>query len=210
MRNTICVLLATGLAVGASAQNAGTERETTGDAEGANVKAETANSVLDFTMNNIDDESTPLKKYQGKVLLVVNVASKCGLTPQYEQLEQLHEKYAERGLAILAFPANNFGGQEPGTHDQIKEFCQTSYGVKFDLFAKISVKGDDCDELYKYLTSKEKNPDFAGPIRWNFTKFLTGPDGKLIARFEPKTRPDDPEVIKAIEAALAKLPSKPD
>ncbi|RMF72530.1 MAG: glutathione peroxidase [Planctomycetota bacterium] len=173
------------------------------------MTADRAQTVLDFTMNNIDGEPVPLKRYEGKVLLIVNVASKCGLTPQYEQLQELHEKYAKRGLAILAFPANNFRQQEPGTAKEIKEFCRTKYGVQFDLFSKISVTGDDCHELYKFLTSKRKNPEFAGPIQWNFTKFLVGPDGKVIARFEPRTRPDDPKVIEAIEAALAKLPSQP-
>ena len=142
--------------------------------------------------------------------MIVNVASKCGLTPQYEQLEELHDKYAEKGLTILAFPANDFGQQEPGTNDEIKEFCKTNFGVKFALFSKITVKGKETCELYKYLTDKKTNPEFAGPIRWNFTKFLTDGEGKLIARFEPRTPPDDPAVIKALEDALAKLPKKAD
>ncbi|MBI5095927.1 MAG: glutathione peroxidase [Candidatus Hydrogenedentes bacterium] len=161
-------------------------------------------NVLTYKMKDITGKEVDLSKYKGKVLLVVNVASKCGLTPQYEKLEALHEKYAPKGLAILGFPANNFGAQEPGTNDEIKTFCTTKYNVKFDMFSKISVKGDDIDPLYKDLTSAEKDGPFAGEIKWNFTKFLVGRDGKVVKRIEPKTTPDDPEVIKAIEAELAK------
>jgi len=170
----------------------------------ADAKAEEAKSVLDFTVKDIDGKDVPLSRYKGKVLLVVNVASKCGLTPQYEQLEALHEKYGEKGLAVLGFPANDFGSQEPGTEAEIKEFCSTKFGVKFDMFSKVSVKGDDCCDLYKFLTSEQKNEKFAGDIKWNFTKFLVGRDGKVVARFEPRTKPDDADVIKAVEAELEK------
>jgi glutathione peroxidase len=143
-----------------------------------------------------------LKKYRGKVLLIVNVASKCGLTPQYAGLQKLHEQYADRGLAILGFPANNFLRQEPGTNAQIKEFCSTKYGVGFDMFAKVSVKGHDKCELYGFLTNKQSNPEFGGELKWNFTKFLVDREGRVIGRFEPRVKPGDPEVVHAIKAAL--------
>ena len=161
-----------------------------------------AKSPLEFKVKDIDGKKIDLSKYEGKVVLMVNVASKCGLTPQYEQLQALHDEYAEKGLAILGFPANNFGKQEPGTNKAIKRFCTSKYDVKFDLFAKVSVKGDDQCELYKFLTSKEDNGEFGGEIKWNFTKFLIGRDGKVISRFEPRTKPDEKKVVSAIEKAL--------
>jgi len=167
------------------------------------MTAEKARSPLDFAMKSIDGKDVDLSQYRGKVVLMVNVASKCGMTPQYEQLEQLHEKYAGKGLAVLGFPANNFGGQEPGSNEEIKQFCTTKYGVKFEMFSKVSVKGDDCCELYRYLTSRDKNPQHAGDIRWNFTKFLVDRKGNVVGRFEPRTRPDAPEVVAALEKALA-------
>jgi glutathione peroxidase len=136
--------------------------------------------------------------------LMVNVASKCGLTPQYEELEALHEKYHDKGLAVLGFPANEFGKQEPGSNEEIGEFCKKNYGVEFDMFSKVVVKGDDKCDLYKFLTSKETNGKFAGDISWNFEKFLVNKKGEVVARFKPQTKPDAPEVIKAIEAELAK------
>lgn len=165
--------------------------------------------VLKHKVKDIDGNEVNLEeKYKGKVVMIVNVASKCGLTPQYEQLQAMHAKYHDQGLAILGFPANNFGRQEPGTLTEIKEFCSSKYDVQFDMFSKISVKDDDQEgekhPIYKDLTSEEKNGDFGGEIKWNFTKFLVGKDGKVAARFEPKTKPDDPEVVKAIEAELAK------
>jgi len=165
--------------------------------------AETTKSVLDFTMRDIDGKDAKLKQYKGKVLLVVNVASKCGYTPQYEALQAVYAKYKDQGFATLGFPANNFGSQEPGTETEIKEFCTSKYHVTFPMFAKISVKGDDQDPLYKFLTSKEADPDFAGDIKWNFTKFLVDRSGKVVARFEPKVTPDSPEVTAAIEKYLA-------
>jgi glutathione peroxidase len=159
-------------------------------------------SVLDFTMKSIDGKNVPLSTYKGKVLLLVNVASKCGQTPQYAQLEELHKKYSGKGLAILGFPANNFGNQEPGTDEQIKEFCSTTYGVTFDMFSKISVKGDDQHPLYRYLTEKETNPGFAGDITWNFTKYLVDRDGAVVGKFASRVKPMSEEVIAAVEAAL--------
>ncbi|HPO12320.1 MAG TPA: glutathione peroxidase [Candidatus Hydrogenedentes bacterium] len=160
-------------------------------------------SALDFSVKDIDGRDVSLSTYKGKVAMIVNVASKCGNTPQYEQLEALHEKYSGKGLAILGFPANNFKSQEPGTNEEIKAFCTLKYNVKFDMFAKISVKGEDIAPLYHFLTATEHNGEFGGEIQWNFTKFLLNRKGEVVARFEPKTKPDDPEVIKAIEAALA-------
>ena len=160
--------------------------------------------VLDFKMKRLDGKPGDLADYKGKVVLMVNVASKCGLTPQYEALEDLHEKYADKGLAVLGFPANEFGKQEPGTDAEIASFCQKDYGVKFDMFSKVVVKGDGQCPLYKFLTSKETDPKFAGPISWNFEKFLIGRNGEIVARFAPKVTPDSPEVTKAIEAELEK------
>lgn len=164
---------------------------------------EKAKSVHEFTLKNIDGKDVPLSTYKGDVVLIVNVASKCGLTPQYEDLEAVYEKYKDKGFTVLGFPANEFGKQEPGTDAQIKEFCTKDYGVKFPMFSKIVVKGDGIHPLYAYLTGKDTNPKFAGEIPWNFTKFLVNRKGEIIARFEPRVTPDSPEVIKAIETALA-------
>jgi glutathione peroxidase len=160
--------------------------------------------ALNFTMKSIDGKDVDLGKYQGKVVMIVNVASKCGLTPQYEQLQALHEKYAKEGLAILGFPCNQFRSQEPGTAEEIKEFCRVKYGVSFDMFAKIEVNGDGACNLYKYLTALETKPVGAGKISWNFEKFILNRKGEVIARFAPRTKPDDPSLIKIIEQELAK------
>lgn len=159
-------------------------------------------SVYDFTMNSIDGQSTQLSTYKGKVVLLVNVASRCGFTPQYTALESVYEKYKGRGFVIVGIPANNFGSQEPGTNEEIKTFCSAKYNVTFPMMAKVSVKGSDITPLYQYLTDKTANPQTGGEIQWNFTKFLVGPDGKTVARFEPKVTPDDPAVIAAIEKSL--------
>jgi glutathione peroxidase len=159
---------------------------------------------LAYKMKSLDGKDVDLAKYKGKVVMVVNVASECGLTPQYEQLQALHEKYGKQGLAILGFPANEFGKQEPGTNAEISEFCTKNYGVEFDMFAKVIVKGDGQCDLYKFLTSKDTNGKFAGDISWNFEKFLVGRDGQVKARYSPRTKPDADEVVKAIEAELAK------
>jgi glutathione peroxidase len=160
-------------------------------------------SVLDFTMKDIDGKDVPLSAYKGKVLLIVNVASKCGHTPQYEGLERLYRKYGDQGFMVLGFPANNFLWQEPGTDGEIKQFCTTKYGVTFDMFSKISVKGSDQHPLYTFLTSKQSNPEFAGEVKWNFQKYLVDRSGKVIGKFAPATKPEAEEVVRAIEAALA-------
>ena len=157
-----------------------------------------AGNIYDFTLNSIDGSPAPLAAYRGKVLLVVNVASKCGFTPQYKALEGLYEKYKGQGLVIAGFPANNFMSQEPGTDAEIKTFCTRTYGVTFPMYSKISVKGKDIAPLYEYLTEAK-----GGDIKWNFTKFLVGKDGAIVARFEPAVKPDDPQVTGAIEKALA-------
>jgi len=159
---------------------------------------------LSFTMKSLNGEDVDLSKYQGKVVLIVNVASKCGLTPQYEQLQALHDKYAEDGLAVLGFPCNQFLWQEPGNAEQIQEFCRVNYGVTFDMFAKVEVNGKEACDLYKTLTALETKPVGPGKISWNFEKFIIGRDGEVVARFSPRTKPDDPAVLKVIEAELAK------
>ncbi len=161
-------------------------------------------AVLNFKMKTLDGKDADLSKYQGKVVLFVNVASQCGLTPQYKTLQELHDKYAKDGLVIIGVPANEFGKQEPGSDADIAKFCETNYNVKFDMMSKVVVKGDGICPLYKFLTSKETDPKFAGEIQWNFTKFLVSKNGEVVGRFEPKTVPNDPEVIKAIEAELKK------
>jgi len=160
-------------------------------------------SVYDFTLNSIDGQPAPLGAYKGKVVLLVNVASRCGFTPQYTALEAVYEKYKDRGFVIVGIPANNFGSQEPGTNQEIKTFCQTKYSVTFPMMSKVSVKGDDQTPLYQFLTDKAANPQTGGEIQWNFTKFLIGPDGRVAARFEPAVTPDSPEVTAAIEKTLA-------
>lgn len=161
-------------------------------------------SILDFKMKDIDGKDVRLNKYKGKVLMVVNTASKCGYTPQYEGLEAIYRKYNQQGFYVLGFPANNFGGQEPGTAEEIKEFCTTKYKVTFPMFAKVSVKGEDQDPMYKFLTGKETNPEFAGDITWNFNKFLVDRSGKVIARFSSKDTPESEKVVAAIEKELSK------
>ena len=159
-------------------------------------------SIYDFTMKSIDGQQVSLKSYSGKVVLLVNVASKCGFTPQYAGLEALYEKYKDRGLVIVGIPANNFMAQEPGTDEEIKKFCSTKYNVTFPMMAKVSVKGDDQTPLYTFLTGKATDPQFAGDIKWNFTKFLFDRNGNPVARFEPNVTPDSPQVTTAIESAL--------
>jgi len=160
-------------------------------------------SVYDFTLKSIDGQPTPLSEYHGKVLLLVNVASHCGYTPQYTALESLYEKYKDKGLVVVGIPANNFMGQEPGTNEDIKTFCTKKYNVSFPMMSKLSVKGDDKTPLYTFLTSKSSDPKFGGEIQWNFTKFLVDRNGNLVDRFEPATTPDSPQVISAIESALS-------
>jgi len=162
-------------------------------------------TIYDFTLSSIDGQPTPLSFFKGKVVLLVNVASRCGFTPQYTALEAVYEKYKDRGFVIVGIPANNFGGQEPGTNQEIKAFCSAKYHVTFPMMAKVSVKGSDMTPLYQFLTDKSLHPDTGGEIGWNFTKFLAGPDGKVIARFDSAVEPDSPQVTGAIEKALAGL-----
>jgi glutathione peroxidase len=159
-------------------------------------------SLYDFTMKSIDGQQVSLGSYSGKVVLLVNVASKCGFTPQYAGLEALYEKYKDKGLIIVGVPANNFAQQEPATNDEIKKFCTGKYNVTFPMMAKVSVLGDDQTPLYSFLTGKESDPQYSGDIKWNFTKFLFDRAGKPVARFEPNVTPDSPQVKAAIESAL--------
>jgi glutathione peroxidase len=158
-------------------------------------------NIYEFKKNDIDGKPVKLDKFRGKVLLVVNVASKCGLTPQYDGLEKLYTHYKGKGFAVLGFPANQFGGQEPGTNAEIKQFCTGKYNVTFPMFEKIVVKGEGMDPMYKWLIETSDRPK--DDIEWNFAKFLIGKDGKVIARFGPQTKPDDPALVKALEEALA-------
>jgi glutathione peroxidase len=160
-------------------------------------------TVYDFTLNSIDGQATPLSTFKGKVLLLVNVASRCGYTPQYAALESLYEKYKDRGFVIVGIPANNFGAQEPGTNQEIKAFCTSKYHVSFPMMAKVSVKGSDITPLYQFLTDKTASPSTGGEIGWNFTKFLVDGNGRVVARFDSAVEPDSPQVSAAIEKALA-------
>jgi len=160
-----------------------------------------ASGVYSFTLNSIDGKPAPLADYRGKVVLLVNVASRCGYTPQYSALESTYEKYKDQGFVILGFPANNFGAQEPGTNEEIKTFCSRKYSVSFPMYAKISVKGEDQAPLYTYLT-KDTGAGIAGDIKWNFTKFLVDRQGNVVQRFESAVTPDSPEVVSAIEKQL--------
>jgi len=160
-----------------------------------------AGSISDIPLKDIDGKETSLKPYQGKVVLIVNVASRCGYTPQYKGLEAVYEKYKDKGLVVLGFPCNQFGGQEPGTSEQIKEFCSSKYNVTFPLFSKIEVNGPNRHPLYVALAGKDS--PFPGDIKWNFSKFLIGRDGKILNRFEPGTTPESPELTAAIDSALA-------
>jgi glutathione peroxidase len=161
-----------------------------------------ASSVHEFTMDAINGTPTPLASFKGKVLLVVNVASQCGYTYQYEGLQALYLKYKDQGLVIAGFPANNFGAQEPGSNAEIGAFCKSKFGVTFPMFSKISVKGSDKAPLYQFLTDPKANPKTGGEIPWNFTKYLVDRDGKVLARFDAPVEPESKELTSAIEAAL--------
>jgi len=163
-----------------------------------------ASSVHEYTLNSLSGTPTPLANFKGKVMLLVNVASQCGYTPQYEGLQALYVKYKDQGLVVAGFPANNFGGQEPGTNEEIGAFCRSKFGVTFPMFTKISVKGADKAPLYQFLTDKAANPKTGGEIQWNFTKFLVDRNGKVIQRFEPPVEPLSSELTSAVEAALKK------
>lgn len=171
----------------------------------ADEKKETAvPAALNFTVKNIDGKDVPLSNYQGKVVMIVNVASQCGATPQYAALQDLQKAYKDEGFVVLGFPCNQFGQQEPGSAEDIKKFCTSNYNVTFDMFSKIDVNGEKAAPLYKFLTSPETNPQHAGKIGWNFEKFLIGRDGKVVARFKTGVQPDDPQVLDTIKAELSK------
>ena len=161
-------------------------------------------SVYDFSARDIDGQERSLAEWRGRWLLVVNVASKCGLTPQYTQLEELQKKYGPKGFTVIGFPCNQFGGQEPGTAEEIQTFCSTNYGVTFPIMEKIEVNGPGRNEIYKELTQLSDDSGHTGDIRWNFEKFVVSADGTKVTRFSPKTTPDDPKVVAAIENGLPK------
>ncbi len=163
-----------------------------------------ASNVYDFTLDALNGTPTPLASFKGKVMLIVNVASQCGYTPQYEGLQALYMKYKDQGLVVTGFPANDFGAQEPGTNAEIGAFCKSKYGVTFPMFSKISVAGGDKAPLYKFLTDRSANPKTGGEIQWNFTKFLVDRNGKVIQRFEPAVEPLSGELVGAIEEAVRK------
>ncbi len=173
-----------------------------GSTDDQKLGASTLPKVLSFETKTLDGKPKKLKDYRGKALLIVNVASRCGLTPQYRDLQELHERYAKKGLAILAFPCNQFGGQEPGTPTEIASFCEENYGVEFELFEKLNVNGEDRHPLYEYLTKLETKPQKKGDIQWNFEKFVVDREGNVIARFHPRVKPKDRPMIRAIEKAL--------
>lgn len=198
----VCVVIA---AVGAAALSGWSDAEEpragqTGEAP----LAATHEHVLNFTMNRLDGTPEPLSEYQGKVILMVNVASRCGYTPQYEGLERLYRQKAGDGFVVLGFPANNFGGQEPGSSIEIADFCTSRFGVTFPMFEKISVTGADQHPLYRTLSAQP--PPIGGDPKWNFTKFLIDRSGNVVARYEPKVKPDDPLLIARIDELLAKTP----
>ena len=192
VKYALLLLIAVVIVTGCASSNA-TEQEST-----------KVSKPLGFTMKSLDGKDVDLSKYQGKVVLIVNVASKCGLTGQYEQLQKLHDEYSDKGLAVLGFPCNQFLYQEPGTAEEIQEFCRINYGVTFDMFAKVNVNGKEACDLYKTLTALDTKPVGSGKISWNFEKFIIGRDGEVVARFSPRTKPDDTAVLKVIEEELAK------
>ena len=165
------------------------------------IAAQSAQKLSEIPLKDINGKDTSLKAYEGKVLLIVNVASRCGNTPQYKPLQAIYDKYKEKGFEVLGFPCNDFGAQEPGNNEQIKEFCTKEYNVTFPMFDKLHVKGPEQHPLYTALSGKES--PYPGNVTWNFGKFLIGRDGKILKRFDPKTKPDSAEVTQAIESALA-------
>ncbi len=197
----LAFLLGLGLLANPGAAIAGTFPPVGDGQHGGDLtRATRSTSVYDFTLKDIDGNLLPLQQFHGKVLLLVNTASFCGNTPQYEALQTMYEQYREQGLEILAFPANNFGRQEPGTNTEIKNFCYTKYSLTFPLFSKISVKGDDKHPLYRYLT--EDSP-FPGEVEWNFQKYLVDRKGNVVARYRPRTEPLSSEIVQDLETALS-------
>lgn len=171
-------------------------------AEAKDHSAEGHECALDFKPESIDGQTVDLEKYEGKVVLIVNTASRCGYTPQYAGLEKLYQKYKDKGFVVLGFPCNQFGGQEPGTDAQIKEFCSTEFNVSFPMFSKVEVKGDDAAPIYKYLTNKDVKPAGKGDVEWNFEKFLIDREGNVVHRYRSSVKPSDDELVKAIEDAM--------
>ena len=205
MYRTIALAAALGLALGAGcsakAGSGGTVSESTSSSANAGGTADCP-AALNFTEKSIDGKDVNLCSYKGDVVLIVNVASKCGFTPQYKGLEELNKKYSGRGLKILGFPSNDFGGQEPGSESEIKQFCSTTYGVSFDMFSKVTVKGDAKNDLYKYLTAGGGDQKLAGEVKWNFQKYLIDRSGNLVAVFPSNVEPTSAELTAAIEKLL--------
>ena len=170
--------------------------------KGPKNKITKADSIFEFKMMDIHNKEISLKKYEGKIILIVNVASKCGLTPQYKDIQAFYEKYKDRGVVVLGFPANNFLFQEPGTDQEIEEFCTLNYHVSFDMFSKIDVKGPHIHPLYQYLTQKSINGKIDADVTWNFQKFLIGKDGKVVSSFSPKTKVTEVEFVTAVDSLL--------
>ena len=201
----LCIILS-GVAVITAGIALSNARDNSADASPESAMQTEPAYILDFEIPRINGTLQPLSDFEGKVILLVNVASECGLTPQYEALEALYREKKDEGFVVLAFPANNFGGQEPGTNEQIAAFCSGSYDVTFPLFEKLSVLGEDAHPLYKRLAQL---PEPVGqPPTWNFTKYLISKEGNAIARFDPQTPPNDPAIISAIDAALAAAPTE--
>ncbi len=208
VRRVVAGVVIAGLAAVALAKDPKPMSKAKAAGEKKSDDAAKADSVLDFRAKDIDGKDVELSKYKGNVLLIVNTASKCGYTPQYKSLEALYGKYHEQGLVVLGFPCNDFGSQEPGSEADIKKFCTDKFAVTFPMFSKVKVKGKDACDLYKFLTSKETDPKFAGPIEWNFTKFLVDRDGNLVGRFKPSDEPlKNKKLIEALEKSLAAKPS---
>lgn len=195
-------------------KNSSTTQKTSNDQENAKQDGDTSKETktnepaipeaLNFKMKTIDGKEVELSQYVGKVVVIVNTASRCGLTPQYKDLQELHKKYADQGVVVLGFPCNQFGGQEPGTEADIKIFCSKNYGVEFDMFAKVDVNGDKACDLFKFLTAVEAKPAGAGKVRWNFEKFVLDKSGNLVARFGSRVEPSSDEFIDFLEEQIAK------
>lgn len=204
-RTQVLSLLLCGLATAANAQDAATQEKPAAEAKATEAQTtEEAPTALDFKVKSIDGVEVDLSKYKGNVVVIVNTASKCGMTPQYKQLQELHTKYGGQGVKVLGFPCNQFGGQEPGTEADIKTFCTKNYGVTFDMFSKVDVKGDEANDLFKFLTAAEVQPKGSGDVGWNFEKFVLDKTGKPIARFGSRVKPDSEEFVEVIKAAMAK------
>src|SRR5947209_3936903 len=197
---SVLVLAGVAAAITACSSAQISQNEPVNTVQGPSAATTNASTIYDFKMKDIDGKDVSLNDFKGKVLLVVNVATYCGNTPQYEALEKLYEADKDKGFAILGFPANEFGQQEPGSNDEVKKFCTSKYNVSFPMFSKIVVKGDGIHPLYQWLVA---NAPYHDDLEWNFGKFLIGRDGKVIGRFNPKVKPDDPELVKAIDSALA-------